>query len=273
MADEIVARIKAETPRRKGPDVVVAIGTFAAGIVGNFAFSKIEIAVVFWFLTLVAIGDLVSLYVGTKLVGKFAIVAVVVGVGFFLSHSWIYDQYQSQHAALPSGVLVTPSDGKDHSTEPPILEIGDGDAYFVWVGNQDSPLFHFWHDKLRIRRDGNRILVSITVKDSQGNLIVEIKDNAWTVSKTGLWDKNYTDNSLEVKDARGRIVLQLRLLPDRVQFQLELPNQGDFKIVEQGKYSDDDGIVPRFKYPSKDHWGELDDENYRIVAPPIFRPR
>jgi hypothetical protein len=71
------------------------------------------------------------------------------------------------------------------------------------------------------------------------------------------WDKNYTDDSLEVKDGRGRVVLQVRMLPDRVEFQAEYPD-GDTGLLEDGFYSKEDGITPMFKYPSSDYWRDFD---------------
>jgi hypothetical protein len=109
---------------------------------------------------------------------------------------------------------------------------------------------------------GNEIKFSTTVRDSRQNLIVEITDNRWRVSpeKANCWDKNYTKDSLEVKDGRGRVVLQVRLFPDRVQFQVEWPQVGG-GVVWDNKSSKETGIVPRFKYPSEDYWGELDHDS------------
>ena len=114
-------------------------------------------------------------------------------------------------------------------------------------------------DKLQLRRVGNTLLLSTTLRDSRDNLIVEIHDNVWQVppERSQCWDKNYTDDSLEVKDGRGRVVLQLRIFPSKVTLQIEWPNLNSH-LVESGKYTKQDGIQPRFKYPSGEHWGEID---------------
>src|SRR5262249_43353624 len=60
--------------------------------------------------------------------------------------------------------------------------------------------------------------VSTKMTDSHGNMIAEIYRNEWKV-RPGAWDRNYSDDALEVKDDRGVIVLQVKVLPDRIQIQ------------------------------------------------------
>jgi len=85
--------------------------------------------------------------------------------------------------------------------------------------------------------------------------------------KSSCWDKNYADDLLEVKDGRGRVVLQIRLLPDVVQLQVEWADR-NFTVMEDRKYTEEDGITPVFKYPSDEHWGELDpDSGYSYTQP------
>jgi hypothetical protein len=105
-------------------------------------------------------------------------------------------------------------------------------------------------------------------------------DNHWTVSKSqsAVWDKNYTSNALEVKDGRGRVVLQVIMLPDRVQIQGEWwhedgnggrivrPFPSDpvktgpvFVMMTPLFHTDEPHIEPIVKYPSKNHFGEFDE--------------
>jgi len=98
-------------------------------------------------------------------------------------------------------------------------------------------------------------------------LIVEIVRNHWTVNKANSWDKNYDDDSLEVKDSRVRVVLQVRIFPDAVHLQVEFRSGrgANSYFVEDGQYTEGDGIRPMFLYPSTDHWGEFDPSN----TPPV----
>jgi hypothetical protein len=65
------------------------------------------------------------------------------------------------------------------------------------------------------------------------------------ISNASCWDKNYTDDSLEVKDGHGRVVLQVKLLPNIVQIQEEWqwnPGTPSGGLFLQGKYDDKTGI-------------------------------
>ena len=53
-----------------------------------------------------------------------------------------------------------------------------------------------------------------------GSLLIEIIRNEWLVAPPPqTWDRNYSDDALEVRDGSGRIVLQVRSLLDRIQIQ------------------------------------------------------
>ncbi len=120
-----------------------------------------------------------------------------------------------------------------------------------------------YNDKILTKRIGSNLFLTTTARDDQKNTIVEITANHWRVSNLSnvSWDHNYTKDSLEVMDGRGRVVLQVRIFPDRVQLQEEwqwnsgTPNGG---IFQNGKYSEKNGIKPMFKYPSKQYWGEFE---------------
>jgi hypothetical protein len=136
---------------------------------------------------------------------------------------------------------------------------------------------------LRITVDRDGILsVSTPIRDHNGRLVATIDNNEWRVY-SGATDKNYTDNSLEVLDLRGHVVLQVTLLDDRVQIQGEWrdefgkgcrlrqssPEDPLHKGMEmgleiwdnkQGEEYFEKTIPPRFKYPSNEHWRELVDQ-------------
>ena len=121
--------------------------------------------------------------------------------------------------------------------------------------------------------------VSTRIVDDIGNLLVEINRNEWKVAPPPqTWDRNYSDDALEVRDGAGRIVLQVRALSDRIQLQgmwwvdLGPPNgvrrmtiwQGtDPKKGAQIVFTPKGGgeppphIPPMFVYPSELHLGEF----------------
>jgi hypothetical protein len=261
LAADLANVVQDRDPHRRRRDIAVIAFTLCGGLIGNFVFNKIEIAAALWTFTLAAFADYLLSWGKLAAIGgskRFMCDAIIVGVIWWATYPIAASEYREQHAALFSGTLRARRDGKDHSREQPIVQIGTGSTRFTWP-NVNTPMMGGPADKIKVVRDGNDLKLSTTVRDSAGNLIVEIVNNDWRVSKseTNCWDKNYTDDSLEVKDGRGRVVLQVRLLPDRVELQAEYPD-GDSGLLEVGFYNKEDGITPVFKYPSNEHWQEID---------------
>lgn len=269
-AEYFVSLLGENTSLRKRRGVLVAIATLFGGLIGNFYFNRIDVAACLWTLTLLALADLL-LSVGklSSISGwlRYPLDITIVGVVWTLTFPIVRVQYGIQHAALNYGVLHPVSDGQDHSKDPPLLQVGTTGAVIAWRGKPGDPMIHMPNDKIKIYRDGNEIKFSTTVRDQAGNLIVEIVDNHWRVStsENNCWDKNYNKDSLEVKDGRGRVVLQVRILPKIVQLQVEYPQRGNILLLQDDKYSTEDGIKPRFKYPSREYWAQLDlDSGYPL---------
>lgn len=265
LADAIMERMDETTIGRRRTAKYTVIATFFGGLIGNFFFSKIEVAAFLWTVTLYALADLLLSTGKLTTIGRsirIPLNVVIVCILWFLSYPTVHEQYRVQHAALTSGVLRARSDGKDHSGNPIVVEFGEHGTTIGFPSGKNAGGFGFPKDNFLLSRVGNQILLSTTVRDRQDNLIVEIRDNHWRVSKseTNCWDKNYTDDSLEVKDGRGRVVLQVRILPDRIQVQGEWPTT-DNTVTQIGKYSKENGITPRFKYPSSEYWGEIDPDS------------
>jgi len=200
----------------------------------------------------------------TKAVVALAASAMLVWV----TYAHIRVAYIKEKARATSGDLIATDDGKDHSSDPPVLQIGpNGGVKFSWAGPQGTPMFTAPYDKIDIRMIKGRVYLTTTIRNQNKNLIVEITDNHWIVSSSTAvsWDKNYTDDSLEVKDGHGRVVLQVKLMPNVVQLQTEWEwdlGTRSGGIFEDGKYDAKNGIKPMFKYPSELHWGELEPSSY-----------
>jgi hypothetical protein len=107
-------------------------------------------------------------------------------------------------------------------------------------------------------------------------VIASLVRNKWKSFSPHALDRNYNNNSLEVEDSTGRVVLQVTLLPDRVQLQGEWWEDsvhgfalldgnasymgGQMVLFGPNKKRDDvSSIKPMFKYPSDLHLGELVD--------------
>jgi hypothetical protein len=119
-----------------------------------------------------------------------------------------------------------------------------------------------------------QVKVSTTIRDSSGEIEAQLERNEWKVSPfPTTWDRNYNDDSLEVIDTQHhppRVVLQVRVLPDRIRLQGEWwdKNRG-IRIVKNPQGGglimhlwaehdpDEPHIEPIFKYPSDQHLREL----------------
>jgi len=106
--------------------------------------------------------------------------------------------------------------------------------------------------------------------------VAELTRNEWTVGRPPqTWERNYSRDALEVKDAFGDVVFQIRVVGDRAQIQgkwydptgqhgvifVKSPDPrrpgGLMVFIVPGKPHDDVKIVPMFRYPSALHMGEL----------------
>jgi len=142
----------------------------------------------------------------------------------------------------------------------------------VWGGPPDSPMFSISTNNLQVKQnDAGDVIINTTVTDRNGNLIVEIINNEWRVSNEA-WEKNYTKNALEVKDSRGRIVLQVRLFTSSIELQgewwdedgngariVEAPEKstGAYFIKMSKQYHPDEPAIKEiFKYPSRNYFGQ-----------------
>jgi hypothetical protein len=157
----------------------------------------------------------------------------------------------------------------------PKMELGDGGAIFAFRGPEGTPLFKIFDDNaLTIIIDGGQVKVSTIIRDKTGTTVAELINNEWKVNKNTAFDRNYSKDALEVKDNTGDIVLQVKVLEDRIQFQGKFydSNGNGFAL---GKHESGKGgiiemtgakhpqlqmkIEPIFQYPSDNHLGELRD--------------
>jgi len=155
----------------------------------------------------------------------------------------------------------------------PKIELGDGGTIFSFAGPQGQPLFKIFNDNsLTIILDRGQVKVSTIIRDKSGSAVAELINNEWKVNRNCAFDRNYSNDALEVKDNTGDIVLQVKVLQDRIQFQGKFyDNRGNG--VAFGKHESGQGgiieqtgtghpnlelkIEPIFLYPSENHLGEF----------------
>lgn len=190
--------------------------------------------------------------------------------GPFLRH-----RYMKEKAAALDGYILTHDPWGFAS---PVIEFGDSGVKYPWRPT-DEPLNLLKDADLSLRAGENGINISTTIRDHAGNRVVWIENNHWHVAPPpASADKNFTDDTLEVLDGGGHVVLQVHMLPDRIQVRGEWHDKfgHGIEIAEcadprNGKASGcvqkfGDGwpeeqketpIEPIFEYPSSEHLGEF----------------
>jgi hypothetical protein len=205
-----------------------------------------------------------------------AAVVASLAVGMPIIFRWIDQKELIAETKTPKnvGTLVIDT-GRAYASRP--LEIGDSHAIFGFTDpNAEQSLGFLKALNLKLEVFDGKISVTAQIKDQQGRLVAELIRNEWTTAPNPqAWDRNYNDNTLEVKNSAGRIALQVRLLPDRVQLQGEWwdtnhgyrmvasddpSNPGGFILIFGGPKvhpEDPPFVKPLFVYPSDLHFGEL----------------
>lgn len=170
-----------------------------------------------------------------------------------------------------------------HKNIYPQLEIGNSGAIFIFGGtdacntNASIRIMEnlFKINGLIIYTDHGIVTLSAKFRNAQGKLVAKIIQNEWKHKPLGsdvIWDRNYSDDAIEVKDGKGCIVLQVRLLTDRIQLQGIFHNEDGRGLalyesnseeypgglfnpnVTADNYPD---IKPIFKYSSNKYLGVL----------------
>lgn len=234
-----------------------------------------------WFLSFVALLCLLQIQIPSlrRIQLKWKIVATLVLVCIFVGSfsSTAHAQWREEKAAALEGDLIGAgaaiNDGKPHGFPP--LQMGESVIKMTPVEVAD--IMQFFPDAgIRIEWGVKNLpLLTTTVRDYNGNLVAEVVRNHWRVYPAYCGEKNYTEDALEVKDTAGHVVLQVRILKDRVILLGEWwDNQGNgvrlmrpvvttptkgSGIVRMNRQNQflDLLVQPIFEYPSKDHWGEM----------------
>jgi hypothetical protein len=172
----------------------------------------------------------------------------------------------------------------------PLVQIGKSD---VVLGPEGTPGVHpikldpvgalllpgLEASKFTVEAVNGKIKFSCQVLDDAGKMMAEIIRNEWkVVPPPGTFDRNYSDDALEVIDPRGRVVLQVVVLSNRIQIQGAWPLGPKWKpsgaawvIIRQDPAHQSEAqfvilptnpkdwpeIKPMFEYPSERHLGEI----------------
>ncbi len=233
---------------------------------------------------------LLSIVSGSDPIGRTPIKTRISGFVFFVLlfpvvfTNFALKQWRSEKSSARTGVLHAAKPGWRKGHPPNTtndIEIGQSRVELsvdLPPGQEHTDFWRLYHyAKLKIEKGDTELEFTTTVRDREGAVIAIIENNKWTVYPPCL-DKNYTDDSLEVRDKRGHIVLQVRVLSDRIQLQGEWNDEyGEgMRMIQspdkqhpgahlirwdnpqeaERKDNDATEIKPWFKYPSAEHWAE-----------------
>lgn len=116
--------------------------------------------------------------------------------------------------------------------------------------------------------ENGKLSISAIIRDLNGQIIAELVNNEWQINEHNMFDRNYNDSAIEVKDKTGKVVLQAAHFGDTIFFagilhckngrtvSLHPIQKGEavMELIPPGKESDYQ-INPIFKYPSDRYFG------------------
>jgi hypothetical protein len=273
-------------------DVAIVLITVALGLGVNFIFQKVEVAAILWFVALIFLLDL--LFTSELLRNLPNRARLTLAAELFVAISsvslwFIWPLYQAQHSALLDGDLFGAETYPYHNPVVPQVKIGDSKTVIIAAPQKEPiPYFQPFPDAaflVELGREGP--LVTTTVRDRNGNVVVDVNRNHWTVYPPYCLDKNYSTRALEVRNSSGHVVLQLELTIKpfpQVQVQGEWWSNEDrgLRILGEGGHGEVVPLSPQnqhlgelindmFQYPSKYHLGKLRGEKPSKWSSWIYR--
>jgi len=127
----------------------------------------------------------------------------------------------------------------------PRLRLGNSKAYIGSRKQSGQLLFKFFEDvALKIWVDNGQLKLSTKIRDKNGDIIAEIIANEWRMKQENNWDRNFNENSIEVKDSKGDVVLQVILHDDCIQFSAKMySRKGDGLAIGSGIVTEKDFLL------------------------------
>jgi|GEM_PF-2089057 len=144
-------------------------------------------------------------------------------------------QEQKDLASSSQGILE-PNSGWFFSTfqnKYPYIEIGDSGVVFNWTGSSGIPIFQILNTPLFISNNNGQIKLTANFRGKDGSIAV-LEDNEWLVNPSQM-TRNYDKDTLEVYDKNHDVVLQVRILKDRIQFQGKFYDENEKGVSITGR--------------------------------------
>lgn len=173
----------------------------------------------------------------------------------------VYWYLQDKRLNTTSGLISSPI-----QSAPMSISVGSTEFRML---SKDGVVFSEGEDPLlAIRLLDGKLLVTAKVRDTSGALIAEMNDNEWKhQQRPAIFDRNYTQDVLEIRDKAGQVVLQVANLGNTIDVSAvfhcrsgwtykvgRLPGGSGVELRPPGERLRTE-ITPICSYPSESHLG------------------
>lgn len=115
----------------------------------------------------------------------------------------VYWYLQDKKLSATSGVLSSPAQSAR-------MSISMGSAEFQMLSGNGVVFDEGGDPLLSIRLQNGKLLITTRVRDTSGGLLAEMNDNEWKLQpQPAIFDRNYSQDVLEIRENTGKVVLQV----------------------------------------------------------------
>jgi len=158
------------------------------------------------------------------------------------------------------GILHSPTKSKE---QYPVLMLGP--TALRYTGKADQPMFQIADEPIFLKMINGEAAISVILRDNTGKIMGGIRDNEWFLYQGPISDRNFNDNTLEAKDDKGGVVLQVRVQGERILLAGTFFSKAGVSVIFGPGLNKFQGrekrpLEPYFRYPNRDgqHAGELE---------------
>lgn len=169
--------------------------------------------------------------------------------------------FQDKNIETFTGSLKPPENAKGQILAVGVARFIIDSPDNVFLREGDQPL-------LSLKIENGKLLVGTIIRNSKGEIIAELSNNEWKLNRDSIFDRNYNDNALEVRDKTGNIVLQVVNFGYAIHFAgiFQCKNGRKYAFIPKNEFESflemtapgeelKEKIRPIFEYPSELHFG------------------
>jgi hypothetical protein len=155
--------------------------------------------------------------------------------------------------------------GKLQSSKPAEKRIiAIGSARLIVDSTDDILLREDQESLITVRMIDSKIYVSTVIRNSDGEIVAQLRDNEWQLNRKNYFDRNFNEQALEVVDHSGKAVLQVVNFGDVIHLACVFHRKdgSPFALIPFGKYGALMGNGPPFVALSSAYMYENSDEKF-----------